>query len=214
MSPLDKPCPRCKAEAGQKCRNYLGKGCAPHRERGGKANKAFQQSANRKNAKVMKQAPLFAHLEPQATAEGERRRWMRNKAKAAEHGDYIDGMHLLDELRVTQLVRRVARGLVGDEAFEKLDAHCKQVYHATEYWYNYWLRVLTGERIEFGYRKVENRQPGQPAVVCTEWYERRHMSRDEYYRLFPYGNPKPPDSGYEAEGEAILARLTGSPRPS
>lgn len=33
MSPIHVTCPRCKAKPGEKCRNYLGKNCAPHRER-------------------------------------------------------------------------------------------------------------------------------------------------------------------------------------
>jgi|SRR5581483_6119167 len=28
------PCPRCSALPGQKCRNYLGRACAPHHDRG------------------------------------------------------------------------------------------------------------------------------------------------------------------------------------
>lgn len=31
--PLAVACPRCRAEIGARCRNYAGKGCAPHRDR-------------------------------------------------------------------------------------------------------------------------------------------------------------------------------------
>ena len=31
--PLAQPCPRCHAQAGERCRNYGGAGAAPHRDR-------------------------------------------------------------------------------------------------------------------------------------------------------------------------------------
>lgn len=35
--PLAERCPQCHALPGQKCRNYRGVNCAPHRERGRRA---------------------------------------------------------------------------------------------------------------------------------------------------------------------------------
>jgi hypothetical protein len=37
LDPLTFSCPQCRALAGQKCRNYTGRGCAPHRERTARA---------------------------------------------------------------------------------------------------------------------------------------------------------------------------------
>ena len=36
MNPIEQPCPKCRAAAGQKCKNYLGKGKVPCPERTGK----------------------------------------------------------------------------------------------------------------------------------------------------------------------------------
>ncbi len=34
MPPIDHPCPQCGAHSGRRCRDYLGKPCAPHSGRG------------------------------------------------------------------------------------------------------------------------------------------------------------------------------------
>jgi hypothetical protein len=44
-------------------------------------------------------------------------------------------------------------------------------------------------------------------VVCTDWYECRHLSRGEFYRLFPFREAPPLDGGFEGQDEATLARL-------
>jgi hypothetical protein len=133
------------------------------------------------------------------------RRRRRNVARAAEHGGYVSGCQILNELLVHH-IRRHARGLLGDAAFAKLDAYCFRTY-ARDHWYGFWCKVLTGGRVEFAFARVENRQPGQPAAVCTDWHEQQHMNREEFYALFPYNDPPPPESGFEAEAEAILARI-------
>ena len=91
-----------------------------------------------------------------------------------------------------------------------LDAHCRRTY-PFGHWYGFWCRALTGERVELAFRRVEGRQPGQPDVVCTDWYEQRHLSREEFYALFPFKDPDPApadDGGLAARLDAILARLT------
>ncbi len=152
-----------------------------------------EQSAARKNAKLRAASPLFADLLPEHTPEGEHWHWRRNKALAAERLGYLAGSRILDELLVCQAVRPYAASLVGAEAFAKLDAHCQCVYSSRSYWYGFWRDVLTGKRIEFKLERVENRQPGQPAVVCTDWYECRHMSPEEFYARFPYRMESPLD---------------------
>jgi len=166
-----------------------------------------EQSAARKNAKLRADAPLFAGLLPEHTPEGEHWHWRRNKALAAERVAYIAGNQILDELQVCQSIRPYAAALVGTEAFAKLDAHCQSVYQSRAYWYGFWRDVLTGKRVELKLERVENRQPGQPAVICTDWYECRHLSQEEFYVRFPFRKLPPLEGGFEAEGEAILARI-------
>jgi hypothetical protein len=45
------------------------------------------------------------------------------------------------------------------------------------------------------------------SVICTDWYECRHMSQEEFYARFPFRNQLPLEGGFEAEGEAVLARI-------
>jgi hypothetical protein len=166
-----------------------------------------EQRAARKNVKLRAEAPLFADQLPEHTPEGEHWHWRRNKALAAEHLAFIAGAQLLDELFVCQWLRLHAAALVGAEAFAKLDPHCQRVYPSRTYWYGFWRDVLTGKRIEFKLERVENRQPGQPAVVCTDWYQCQHMSLEEFYTRFPYKKQPPLDGGFEAGGEEILTRI-------
>src|SRR5205085_6107667 len=42
VNPLDRYCPTCRAMPGEGCRNYLGRGCAFHRERKGKPPRPVQ----------------------------------------------------------------------------------------------------------------------------------------------------------------------------
>ncbi len=135
----------------------------------GKQRRREEQSAARKNAKLRAAAPLFADLLPEHTPEGEYWHWRRNKALAAERLGYLAGSRILDELLVGQAIRPYAATLVGAEAFAKLDAYCQCIFQSRSYWYRFWRDVLTGKRVEFKLERVENRQPGQPAVVCTDW---------------------------------------------
>jgi hypothetical protein len=175
-----------------------------------KQRRREEQSAARKNAQLRAAAPLFADLLPEHTPEGEHRHWRRNKALAAERVAYLAGSRILDELQVCQAIRPYAASLVGPEAFAKLDAYCQRVYPSRAYWYGFWRDVLTGKRIEFKLERVENRRPGQPALICTDWYQHQHMSQEEFYARFPFKTQPPLDSGFEGAVlvEEILATRT------
>jgi hypothetical protein len=171
-------------------------------------HRRHERSAARKNAKLKAEVPLFADQLPQHTAEGEYWHWRFNKATAAERCAHVEGLQLLDVLRLLA-IRTYALKVAGKEAFAKLDAYCRRTY-PPGHWYGFWCRVLTGERIEFGFRRVEDRGDGQPAVVCTDWYERRHLSREEFDARFPFKDPEPApvdDGGLAAHVDAVLARL-------
>src|SRR5262249_19081782 len=146
-------------------------------------------SAARKNARLRAGLPLFADQLPGHTADGEYWHWRRHKALAAERTAYASGCQPLDVLRRVA-IRTYAREATGEEAFAQLDAYCRRTY-PPGYWYGFWCRALTGERIELAFRRVEGRRPGQPAVACTDWYERRHLSRAAFYALFPFQDPEP-----------------------
>jgi hypothetical protein len=167
-----------------------------------------QQAADRKNARLRDEVPLFADQLPQHTAEGEYWRWRLNLSEGVERCAYVEGCRLLGILRLVA-VTGFARKALGEVTFARLDAHCRQVYRSPDYWYGFWCRVLTGERIELAFARVENRQPGQPAVACTDWYEQCHLSREEFYERFPFKDtdPEPPDDGgLAAQLDALLAR--------
>jgi hypothetical protein len=80
---------------------------------------------------------------------------MRQHKLAAERCGYIQGLRLLDVLRVLA-IRAYALKAVGMQAFAKLDAYCRRTY-PPGHWYGFWCHVLTGERIEFAFRRVEDR---------------------------------------------------------
>jgi hypothetical protein len=166
-----------------------------------------EQGAARKNAKLRKEAPLFAGLLSEHTPETEHANWARNKAEAAERLGFVFGMQILDECYLRQwLLPRFAQ-IVGASAYAGLIAYCQRTYPSVEFWYGFWCRVLTGDRIEFKLERVDDRQPGQPAVVCTEWYQCQHMSRKEFYARYPFKRQPPLEGGFEAEAEAILATI-------
>src|SRR5262249_23663802 len=148
--------------------------------------------------------PLFAQagIVTDHTPQEMYHRWRRNVAEAAERLGVILGSRILDELH-THKIRRHARGLVGEEAFAKLDAHCGRVYQSRDYWYGFWRDVLTGKRIELAYEKVIDRKPGEPAVVCTDWYEQQHMTTEEFYTTFPFNRFK--DEPLTHDSAAITA---------
>jgi hypothetical protein len=168
-----------------------------------KAARKHQRSAERKNARIREDVPLFADQLPQNTAEGEYWHWRRNKACAAEETrGYYNGVNIFQCLQL-QRIWKVAFQFVGEEEFVKLDAYSRRTYPCETYWYGFWKKVLSGERVEFGRELVKDRQPGQPAVVCTDWYEQKHMTSEEFYALFPYQWDDPP----AAPDDGGLARL-------
>ncbi len=171
-----------------------------------KQRRREEQSAARKNPKLRAAAPLFAGLLPEHTPEGEHWHWRRNKALPAEPLGYLAGSRILDELLVCQAIRPFATSLVGPEAFARLDTHCQSVYSSRSYWYGFWRDVLTGKRIEFQLERVENRQPGQPALICADWYQHQHMTPEEFHARFPHRMQPPLDGGFESEGLQVLKK--------
>lgn len=159
-----------------------------------KQRRRHERSAARKNAKVEKEIPLFAGLVEKATADTEFWHWRRNKGLAAENTGHRQGREILDELRICQCIRPFVRSLVGDEMFEKLDAHCQRVFQHRSYGYTFWLAVLTGKRIVFGYKRIPvdeeymKRYPmcGGIRVVEDGVYHHQHMTKEEFYAKFPY----------------------------
>jgi hypothetical protein len=208
VQPLDFPCVHCRVAAGEKCKNYLGKGKAPCRDRGPARvqmeHAVYQKKAEVKNAKAEAAlGPLFAHEAQLTTPEAEWNRW--RLAHVGE--DRLLKQHM-DEFFCLLPVERCVRALVGPEPFAKLDAYRRKTYPTHGYAYGFWLKVLTGERVGFAYKAVADRQPGQPAVACTDWYEQAHMAKEEFYRRFPYTDPPAlPQHQEEAELIAYLDAL-------
>src|SRR5262249_2668405 len=66
MNPIDIKCPRCGAAPGQKCKDYRGKGAAPHRDRKKAADPQAEHmrlarlKTEQEKAKAVKETPLFA----------------------------------------------------------------------------------------------------------------------------------------------------------
>jgi hypothetical protein len=217
MNPHEKDCPRCGAAARQKCRNYRGQGKATCKERladralDAQAGKRAVRRAERENAKEADALPLLAYagLVADHTADEMYRRWRRNASQGVERFEYIRGGQLLGDLQCVA-IRRYALGVVGAELFAKLDAYCRRTYQSSGYWYGFWRSVLTGERIEFAFERVENRKVGEPAVRCVDWYEARHLSRDNFHARFPFKEEAPApfdDGGLAAHLDALFARL-------
>jgi hypothetical protein len=139
------------------------------------------------NAPEVEALPLLAYagLVADHTAEEMYWRWRRSKAVAAEGwAGEVNGDDLLCDLQRIA-VRRFALAAVGAEGFEKLDAYCRRTYRSSAYWYGFWRDALSGKRIEFAFERVEGRKPGEPALRCTDWYEQRHLSREEFHARFP-----------------------------
>lgn len=193
--PLSIQCPKCKAPAGEPCRNYKGqrKQACPPRQR----ERQDHAGAAKRNKAAREAAPLFADLFQEVTPAQEHWRWMRNNAMGAEHAGRRTGGVLLGVVQVMQTIRPFAKDLLGLDTFQKLDAYCFRVFHASDYWYSFWKRVLTGERIELMHAPIPDLPPGKYGSVCTDWYEHQHMTAEEFYARFPYQHAAPLESGFE-----------------
>ena len=226
MDVFERHCSRCGAPAGAKCKNYRGQGKPTCKARltGGaldaQAGRRAVARARRENATEAEVLPLLAYagLVADHTAEEMYWRWRRSKAVAAEGwAGEVNGDDLLRDLQLIA-VRRFALATVGAEAFEKLDGYCHRTYRSSSYWYGFWRDAFSGKRIEFAFERVMDRRPGEPAVRCTDWYERRHLSRDEFHARFPYQDeaPQPADDGGLAArlDEALIRKRSASPSTS
>lgn len=216
-NPLDFECPQCKAAPGEKCKNYRGKGMAPHRERGGAVNKQHARSAEKKNEKAKEViGPLFAEQAPQTTPEREYWHWRANIADGVERCEAAIGLGAkgLKWLKL-RAIERLAAELLGAEVTAKLVAYVRGTYPMPDYGYQVWGGILTGKRIEFGFQRVENRQTGQPAVVCTDSHERAVMTKADFWARFPYEDIEPEkheDGGAMAAFDAAMARARNQQR--
>jgi hypothetical protein len=104
MDPLLVECPQCYAKPGQKCKNYQGKGCAPHRNRGKDARKARSRALKR-NRRTEEKFPLYATEMRRETDAREYWKYRFEKARAAELTAQIEGFNLL---RLLSLKKRPA----------------------------------------------------------------------------------------------------------
>lgn len=171
-----------------------------------KRQRRHARRAAKENAKVREQIPLFADLVPQSTPEIEHWRWRRNISEGVERISVMQWTNRFDEWFTIHILEFVARGLIGnDVVFFKLREKCHRTYPSSSYFYQFWKKVLCGERVEFSYHKVENRQPGQPCVVCDEWYQHPHMTPEEFYQRFPYKDEAPPGH----DGRELWGKLQG-----
>lgn len=92
---LAKPCPSCQAQAGERCKNYLGKGkqtCLERippedltRQRRAKAWERSKVKAQAMNARTQEEIPLFADQVDPETPEALYRQWQSVKAVGVEN---------------------------------------------------------------------------------------------------------------------------------
>lgn len=156
-----------------------------------------QRKADKINAKVAAEIPLFADQAEKVSPEAIYWHWRRHCSAGGEHGvRQFEGNRLLQVFQV-RFIRDFARGHMTAEQFTLMDARCFATYPGAEYWYDFWRQVLTGEKIPLRYGKVENRQPGQPATIVVEsWppadWKPPFANRDEFYAKFPYKDQDPP----------------------
>lgn len=176
--------------------------------------KEAQRKADRLRAQAHNEAPLFAEQLPTITAQEMFWHWRRTKARCAAGASEFDGERGLTAFQVFT-IRLYARNLLGQETSAKLDAYCQRTYPSTDYFYGFWSEALTGKRIEL---KLErNPDPdARPLVICTEAHQAHHMTKAEFYALFPYTDPPAPEdhpAGQELDQQlqAFIDRLT--PRP-
>lgn len=151
-----------------------------------KEARKHQRSADKRNAKTEEELGMFAALEPQADARSEYWRWRFNVAKhfGQPHTNADKGVLGLCWLEL-HAIERWARKTLGPVA-DKIAAHIRRVYPCPDYSAGIWAEVVAGKRLVFAVARVENRQPGQPAVVDTDWYEHLTMTREAFWQLFPY----------------------------
>jgi hypothetical protein len=171
-----------------------------------KQARRHQQNADKKNARLREEIPLFVDQVPVETAEGERWHWRRNIANGIEHLHMRHGYHFLTLLHLI-LIRRFAREAIAPEMYAKLDGYCRRTFPCRyTYDYGFWKRVLTGEKIEFRMEVIADRKPGEPCMRCVEWYAQRHMTSEEFYQRWPV-DPLGDAVDIDGQGGAMVAEL-------
>jgi hypothetical protein len=146
--------------------------------------------------------PLFACLAPKFTRDDAYWHSRHNVARGVEslHQSIGPGKRALSSVMMA-FIEFHARRWCG-EHFDGLKAHAVKTYpDYLGYGYGFWQRVLTGEEIVYGWQRVENRKPGEPAVVpsATCRLDPAPLTRDQFFELFPYADaplgPEPDDGG-------------------
>lgn len=170
-------------------------------------NNAARKAALKETERLRQLAgPLFADqveaVQPVlVTVDQVRRKWRKDKAVGVEDTESLAGYHLLDALMIYQRLHRVVREIVSPEDYQALVRYATATYPSSTYQWSYWQKVLCGERIELAYEKVEDRQPGQPALRVTKSYQCESMTRLEYQTRF-----SPPPTSQDAPG--VKQRVT------
>jgi hypothetical protein len=101
-----------------------------------------QRKADRINAKLRAQLPLFANQAEVSAADMERL-WRRRKAQAAESVSTFKGCRLLGWFAVGRLLA-LARQNLAAEVYASLHGYCASTYPALpEYWSSFWSGVLS-----------------------------------------------------------------------
>lgn len=156
-----------------------------------KRQRRHERCAKKTNEGLRESMPLFAEMFL-STPELEFWRWRKNVSEGVERVQARIFSDKFDDWFTIPIIENAARCLIGDDAvFSRLHDKCRRTYPHSGYYYGYWKNVLCGERIELPLRKAEDRQPGQPAVVCDAWYQCQHMTTEEFYRRFPYKDETP-----------------------
>lgn len=210
MEPLKFPCSRCLAQPGERCKNYRGEFKVTCKYRGNEQQKHVDATA-KKNDQLREEIPLFFEYAEKHTVEDVKEKARRSMVSGViRHNEVWIGGRMLRDMQMV-MIRRYVRRVVGAEAFAKLDAYAKDCFRGCkEYYYGFWRDVLAGKRIVFKMERVENRKPGEKAVREVEWYEQQHMTKEEFYTLFPYKPMEPPpphdDGGVCAQLDEMFAR--------
>jgi hypothetical protein len=177
---LNHTCPQCNARPGEKCRNYRGTCCAPHRVRGrtqlDEDVRRAEQKAERLNAKLQTEIPLFADQTEQATPAGEY--WKTRRVHAMRERGGVGAADLIVSQRRLDvwIVREMMRAHLPPEIFALARA-IDEKYGDTHI---FWRDICTGSRrivLEYehkdcGHLPVFQPGPGLHALrnppVCCE----------------------------------------------
>lgn len=174
-----------------------------------KAHRRLQRKADKKNAKTLAEVPLFADLEPKATARSEYWHQRRTAAgwykESAPAGFAAAGMAGMEWLRF-RAIERFAATVIGPEITAKIVAHIIRVYPMPDYGVGVFSEILTGRKVVFNFIRVENRQPGQPATLEGETFQRTVLTREQLEERFGL-TVRSDDRGHQPDDGDLMARV-------